>query len=365
MNGLIELERITVSGNYSEMGEQQGEAFRARIQSFVEMRFDAVQTYSQERGLESADGINEIGSASLDLFRQWDPDGWAEHEGIARGAGVDSVALYTATNMTDMRDALLLTKGIEAPVADPEGCSALLIPGTLTQDGNAIAGQTWDLNPPDIEYVVAINRQPLTGPETWSVTCVGCLTLMGINDRGLSVGTTNIKTYGSRPGIGYLASLHRMLRARNVPEAAALLTEAKRAGAHVFWIADPFELREYETSPSHIQLREARDGAVCHTNHCIAPGNVAIQGEEGTESSHRRLEMMEQTLRNGGQTVETIKTLFSDRSQGVLSINRYAEDNEGTATNAVFIAVPGRREAFACRGPADRGEWYRLGFSRS
>lgn len=365
MNGLIELERITVSGTCSEMGEQQGEAFRTRIQAFVEMRFAAVQTYSQERGLPSADGINDIGSASLELFRQWDPDGWAEHEGIARGAGVDSIALYTATNMTDMRDALLLARGIEAPAADPEGCSALLIPGTLTQDGNAIAGQTWDLNPPDIEYVVAINRQPVTGPETWSVTCVGCLTLMGINDCGLSVGTTNIKTYGSRPGIGYLATLHRMLRARSVPEAAALLTEAQRAGAHVFWMADPFELREYETSPSHIQLREARDGAVCHTNHCIAPGNIAIQGEEGTESSHRRLEMMEQTLRNGGQTVETVKTLFSDRSQGVLSINRYAEDNEGTATNAVFIAVPGRREAFACRGPADRGEWYRLGFSRS
>ena len=113
--GLIELERITVSGQYSSMGEQQGEAFRDRIQAFVDMRLTAVHTYSQERGLPSADGILEIGQASLDLFRRWDPDGWAEHEGIARGAGIDSVALYTATTMTDMRDALLLAQGVETP----------------------------------------------------------------------------------------------------------------------------------------------------------------------------------------------------------------------------------------------------------
>ena len=51
-----------------------------------------------------------------------------------------------------------------------------------------------------------------------------------------------------------------------------------------------------------------------------------------------------------------------DRSDGVDSINRFAEDEQGTTTNACVIAVPARRELWACRGSADRGEWVRLRF---
>ena len=125
--------------------------------------------------------------------------------------------------MTDMRDALLLKSGDQPPSIDAEGCSSLLVPGNLTANGQAIAGQTWDLNPEDIEYVVAIRRQPIDGLETWSVTCAGCLTLMGINSCGVVVGTTNVKTWGSRPGIGYLATLHRMVRCHTASQASKIL----------------------------------------------------------------------------------------------------------------------------------------------
>ncbi len=58
-----------------------------------------------------------------------------------------------------------------------------------------------------------------------------------------------------------------------------------------------------------------------------------------------------------------IQSVFSDRGDGSNSINRYEEDQQGTATNAVFIASPSERKAWACRGPADRGEWQELSFS--
>ncbi|MEA1619090.1 hypothetical protein SOQ14_09185 [Erythrobacter sp. T5W1-R] len=59
-------------------------------------------------------------------------------------------------------------------------------------------GQTWDLNGPDVDYVIALHRLPDDGPETWTVTCAGCQTLMGMNAHGLAVGTTNLKTRGAR-----------------------------------------------------------------------------------------------------------------------------------------------------------------------
>jgi len=352
----LELETLQVRGTPRQLGEGQGEALRDRIGAFVEMRFASVRTYLDERGLTD-DGLLDVGRASLEVHRGWDPDGVEEHEGIARGAGVDSVALYTATNMTDMRDVLLLSG---AP--DAEGCSAVLVPGSHTADGDALVGQTWDLNPPDVAYIVAIHRQPDGGPETWSVTCGGCLSLVGINSEGVSVGTTNIKTFGARPGVGYLGVLHKALNQRSALEAAAVIEGAPRAGAHTFWAADATHQVEYEATPiSHVR-RDTRMGPLHRTNHCLVPEHQRIEGEPPNDSSKARFARIETLLARRGHDIEGLQRLFGDRSDGVHSVNRYEEDDQGTATNSVFIASPVARRAWACRGPADRGRWIELSF---
>ena len=57
--------------------------------------------------------------------------------------------------------------------------------------------------------------------------------------------------------------------------------------------------------------------------------------------------------------------VFSDRSDGVHSINRYPEDKQGTTTNSVVITSPQRGELYACRGSADRGQWVTFKFDRN
>ena len=49
---------------------------------------------------------------------------------------------------------------------------------------------------------------------------------MGINEHGLSVGTTNIKTDDSRIGVGYLSILHRAIRCHNLAEATSVVEQA-------------------------------------------------------------------------------------------------------------------------------------------
>ena len=147
---------------------------------------------------------------------------------------------------------------------------------------------------------------------------------MGINDCGLTVGTTNIKTFGSRPGIGYLASLHRMLRARNSRRPPP--DRAQRSGAHVFWMADPFELREYETSPPiYSSARPATPR--CVTPIIASPRQHGYSGRRGHGEQSLSTGDEEQTLTRGGQTVETIKRLLRPKP-GCFSINRYAEDDQ-------------------------------------
>ena len=266
-------------------------------------------------------------------------------------------ALYGSTNMTDVRDVLLLP-GTKAD----EGCTSLLVPAALSRSQQVIVGQTWDLNPTDLDFVVAVHRRPKDGPETWSVTCAGALSLTGMSAAGVAVGTTNIKTRRSRVGVGYLSLLHRAIRASSAAQARELVKAAPRAAAHTYWLADAAGASELECDPDTVIERRADVEPLARTNHCLSDAMRGAEGEPATVSSQKRLARAEQQLRAGSQDVDSLRALMRDRSDGVDSINRYTEDAQGTTTNACVVAVPARLELWACRGPADRGEWVQLKF---
>jgi isopenicillin-N N-acyltransferase-like protein len=354
---LLSLPIVECAGDPRALGQQQGEQLRERIGAFIDQRLTAFGEYSRERGGPNVEQFLAAGAACLSVFEQWDPDGAAEHRGIAEAAGVSPEALYGSTNMTDVRDVLLLPP----PVAD-EGCTSLLVPASLSRSSQVIVGQTWDLNPTDLDFVVAVHRHPTRGPETWSVTCAGALSLTGMSSAGVAVGTTNIKTRRSRVGVGYLSLLHRALRAGSADEARALVRSAPRAAAHTYWLADATGASELECDPETVVERRADTQPLARTNHCLSDRLRDAEGEQPSVSSQKRLARASAALGAGAQDVESLQALMRDRSDGVDSINRYTEDAQGTTTNACLIAIPARLELWACRGPADRGEWRRLPF---
>ena len=351
------LPTVTVSGTPEEMGLGQGEAFRSLIEAFVAMRFAAAEQYFSEAASGSVDELLNVGKACFEIFRTWDPVGLEEHCAVARGAGVDECELFTAGNMTDFRDVVILG----ATKAD-EGCSAILLPGGNTAEGQIIAGQTWDLNPQDIDYVIGVHRKPNNAPETWSVTVSGCPSLVGMNSHGVTVGTTNIKTWGARNGVGYMNILHRALHQSDFEAAANVMLTAPRSGAHTYWFADAHNGCLWESTPDHVEPRNVTDGPVYQTNHCVYGGIAENEWQPPSSSSLARYNRLETLLNRGGHTISTLREVFSDRSDGVDSLNRYAEDDQGTATNSVLLGVPATRELWACRGPADRGVWQQLQF---
>ena len=362
------LPKLTLRGTPSQMGQQHGEHLRAMIQSFVPMRFAATAEFLAGMKLGSVQELVAVGRRCMQAYADWHPEGYQEHCGIALGAGVDAGELYTAANMTDMRDVLAFARpvlGARSLPADSEGCSVALIGAQRGPRGQALVGQTWDLNPQDLDYVVALHRLPDHGPETWSVTCSGCLSLVGMNHLGLAVGTTNIKAHGSRIGVGYMGVLHRMLNSQTFSEAAAACITAPRAAAHTYWLANAEQQLEWETTAWSAVDRAPVDGLLLRTNHCLIQDHALQEGEPPSASSQARLARMQQRL-SGESPIEMsdLRALFADRSDGVDSLNRLPEDDQGTATNSVVLAIPARRELWACRGPADRGEWQRLVFER-
>ncbi len=361
----IELQSVTVRGTPTQMGEGHGEAFRARIGDFVAMRLDSVQTYFDGLGRGSLAELLQVGRRGYRQLETWDPSGYAEHAAVALAAGVDPVVLFTAGNMTDMRDGVVLNerhRDADIGPADAEGCSLVLVPGPRTVDGAHLVGQTWDLNPLDIDFVVGVHRVPDDAPESWSVTVAGCPSLVGMNAAGICTGTTNIKTWGVRDGVGYMNILHRVLAQTDFDAAAKVIETAPRAGAHTYWIADREQISDWETTPGSFVRRDAGSKPLWRTNHCLNHAHQVLEGEAASASSLSRYTRIGATLENRNMSVERMQALFADRSDGVDSINRYAEDDQGTATNSVLIMVPERLELWACRGSVDRGEWQRLRF---
>jgi isopenicillin-N N-acyltransferase-like protein len=355
---MFDLPKVFAAGTPRELGRAQGEAQRERVQAFVEQRLSALSSYLEERGegARYAEFV-AVGRACLEAAHRFDADGALEHEGIAEGASIDSALLYAATNMTDVRDVLVLPS-----TPDREGCTSLLLPPEKTRAQLIVAGQTWDLNPTDLDFVVAVHRRPSEGPETWSVTCAGALSLVGMNAEGVAVGTTNIKTRASRIGVGYLTILHRAIRSHGVSEALSVIRSAPRAAAHTYWAVDARSGSELECDPEAIRERPLGHAPIVQTNHCQAPELSRREGEPASESSQKRLARAVRVLDAGGHDVESLRALFADRSDGVNSINRYTEDEQGTTTNACVVCIPERREMWACRGPSDRGIWQRLEF---
>ncbi len=363
---LLTLRRIHVSGTPAEMGRAHGEELRSTIRAFVDQRLAALRQYMAERGDDRVDEFLRVGASCFDVARRWDPEGTAEHVGIAEGAGVDASELYAVANMTDVRDVLLLP-----PSNQDEGCTSFMLPARLSASGTVVAGQTWDLNPADLDFVVAVHRRPSEGPETWSVTCAGCLSLVGMNEWGVSVGTTNIKVRSTRIGVGYMSLLHRALQERSRQASCDVLLAAPRAAAHTYWIADAEGALEIEATALDAVVRQldnspgnlAGGGPLVRANHCLAPSIAALQGEPTTASSRARQQRAQELLERGPHDLESLRRLLADRSDGVDSINRYPEDEQGTTTNSCVLAWPAERRLWACRGPADRGEWVELPFA--
>jgi len=359
----LSLPRLTVSGSPQQMGEQYGAHFKELIQPFVAARVMAVETYLRGVGHEGTDRLFDAGARCLEIVRSFDPEGYEEHMGIAAGSGIDPVRLFTTANMTDIRD--IIAYPGDPVVTEDEGCTVGLIPPGMTASGRALQGQTWDLNGPDVEYVIALHRLPDEGPETWTVTCAGCQTLMGMNQHGIAVGTTNLKTFGAQVGVPYLSLLNRALRAETRAGASAIVEAASVAGAHSYWIGDAQGAVEWEKSPQSSTARTTDDGPLARSNHCLVDENIARETDL-SPSTYDRFNRISALLRaSSDHDVPSMKAMFADRADGRLSINRFAEDNSGATTNAVVACDPGALEFHACRGPSDKGEWVRLAFDRA
>jgi isopenicillin-N N-acyltransferase-like protein len=355
------MRRIELSGPHAAMGEAFGEAFRAEIAELYALRLaNALRQATQFGGRATSEAdLLRLAAACLAASERFDPRGSAELRGIARGARLTPEQTLAMNGLTDLRDGLAWGDLAEAGA---DGCTAVIVQRDASADGRPRLAQSWDLASDNAPFVVFVVRRPASGPQTWSITTVGCQSLMSMNEHGLALGTTNLRTRDSGVGVPYLGLIHRALEERSAVDAARLISAAPRAGAHSYLALDRSGagcVVECTGRLSHTLVIER--GTHVHTNHCQVPAHAALEADTPRKSSEARLARMRELLaaRLGRIDAQFLRDCYADAAGGALAICR--DDFDGISTNAASVMTPETGELWGCAGVPDAAEeWERL-----
>ena len=349
---------LQLEGTPARLGEAFGESCREAIAELYALRLDDALTKALRDGgrTSSEAALLALAARCLEVSARFDPAGTAELHGIARSARLSAEQVMAMNGLTDLRDALAFGGLFEAA----GGCTAFVVQRDRSADGRVWAGQTWDLGSGNLPYVVAVHRKPAEGPETWCVTTVGCLSLMGINAEGVAIGTTNLRTLDAGPGVPYLGLIHRALTEGSAAAAAASIARAPRAGGHAYTAVDRSGAAYVVECTARCSCTIAiRGGFHVHTNHCQVAEHQPLEAPLPYPSSRARLSRMQQLLREAEHIDGPyLEACLADRANQELAICR--DDFAGISTNAALVVCPEGPRLRVCHGQPSREPWVEL-----
>ena len=351
---------LTFTGTPRHIGEAFGEASRDNIHELYRRRVDNAIAQALKYGGQTVTEADLLGVAarSLEPTRHYDPTSFTELEGLAAGADLPLVKLLAMNGLTDFRDVLSWPASADPAAIDTGGCTAILAHRDAT-DGQVLCGQTWDLATDNLPFVLGVVRRPTDLPATVTLTTDGCLSLIGLNEHGLAVGTTNIRTTDARPGVNYLSIIHKALAQTSFDAAVATIVDAPRAGAHYYYVADAHgRATTLECSARHAHRLDLTSGVAVHANHCLLPANRAIEGTPPNASSLHRQARLERLATARPITAGLMQSFFADTDGQNNAICR--DDFDGLNTNGAVVMAPERREIHLVHGVPSKNPWHTL-----
>ncbi len=350
------MQTLTLTGTPREMGAQHGEAVRDRIRELFARRMENAIEQAHAYGGVTIDeaGLLALARGCLPFVRAYAPEGYEELEGIAAGSGQSIERVWAMNALTDLRDVAAFHHPKDPP--DAEGCSSFIVPASRTARGAPMVGQTWDLSTSNLPFVQLVRRIPKDAPPTRTLTTVGCLSLIGMNDEGLAIGTTNLRTVDAKPGVGYLDIIHAALRETSVDAAVERIVSAPRAGAHYYYVMDRTgAAAAVECSATDAEVVRSGDTYV-HCNHVLCEKNKALEAK-GTPvaSTYHRQERLAALLDRDDLTEGHLFEFLADHDGRPDSICRH--DFNGITSNAGVVMSPTEGRFWAVHGPACEGTW--------
>ncbi|MBI3945532.1 MAG: hypothetical protein HY321_06420 [Armatimonadetes bacterium] len=351
---------VHLSGRPYDMGLQYGKLLRDEVHALAEERLRLSIAHADAAG-RRVDRVHCLALAArfLPAHETYAPEVFAEFQGIAEGAGIAPELLLIGNGLTDYRDAL-------AGGPADGGCTAFWARREAA-GGRTLCGQSWDMHLTAQPFVLLAHRRPEEGPETLSLTTAGCLSLIGVNADGIAIGNNNLIPTDPRPGVIYLAMIHRALAARTHAEAVRAVTEAPRASGHNYYVADAEgRLCDVETTAARAAVLSPEGPTFVHANHYTDPGLLPLAAplEPGATSPYREARLRALLAEAPKPlTPESIRLCLADHQDSPRSVCVHGEQPGGSITCAVAVICPETREMWARVGNACRGPLFRYALS--
>ncbi|MEM7676478.1 MAG: C45 family peptidase [Myxococcota bacterium] len=351
---------LELQGTSRRMGQAFGEECRRLIRDLYQRRMANAIEQAASYGGRTMDekDILRLAGRCLPLVQAFHPDGFDELTGIAEGAQLDLAQIWAMNALTDLRD----VAAFGPRVSDKdEGCSSFIAQSDRTEDRGVWCGQTWDLSTDNMPFVLMVRRRPQEGPQTLCLTTAGCLSLIGMNEHGVAVGTTNLRSNDARFGVGYLDIIHKALTCRSTAEAVSAIARAPRSGAHYFYVVDgQGEGAAVECTATDQVVTTVSERVYVHCNHFLIPQLIPleIKGTPTASTGFRQRRLTELLLQGPSLSAQDMMSALEDTSGGTNAISRH--DFDGISTNGAVVMAPHLRTLWAVHGPPDNSAWQRM-----
>ena len=282
-----------------EWGQLHGESVRAGIQELAQIRRDLML----KKNPALMPLLSELAQRQWESTKQFAPSLALELEGLYQGANLTITDIVILNNYTDFRD-----------IIPEQGCSSLAI----KRHKHMLAGQTWDMHRTAKNYIctLVIPESP-DSPGQVVLSLVGCLGLMGVNQRGIFIGVNNINTRGAKAGVMWPAVVRRSLQSSNFDQMRDVVTTAPVTSGHNYLLADSQMAQHWEITPDFKEMvsnleSNQNDGGIFHTNHCLSPKTKKIEDQGSLSSTtFSRWELLQKHLPTIENSMGLLSTLTS------------------------------------------------------
>jgi isopenicillin-N N-acyltransferase-like protein len=177
---------------------------------------------------------------------------------------------------------------------------------------------------------------------------------VGINSAGIAGGNNNLRPVDARPGVIYLAMIHRALSQSTLGGAVNAITLAQRCSGHNYYLAgSEGEIVDIETTAGEYEVIQPAGAVYAHTNHYLVDRLRALEvpGAVSESSTWRLTRMLHVLSEQAGQiTPASMMEAMSDpQGTGACRICRN-DPSDASPTCGAAVLSPQQRRMWVAAG---------------
>ncbi len=277
---------IDLNGSPYEQGVQHGESLREAIRHNLALYFER---FAGEVKLTRAE-VRRRAEQYAAVLPTINRDYATGVQGIAVGCGCDPLDIVALNVRYEILYAQLSANAMV------DGCTAVALHPTITDDGHLYLAQNWDWFPDTRGAILRVSDAD--GWETLAFTEAGIFGgKIGLNRHGVGLvinGLNSVQDDWARLQKPFHVRCYEILRQSTFAGALAVVQAADHACSANFLIAQaPDQILDVETAPNTRYAINCTNGCVVHTNHFVNPEAAGVQEppEERIYSNHRYVRM--------------------------------------------------------------------------